>query len=58
MLKEKHPPTHPNSRFPPLVEGTISTQIAICEEDVCHAIRSFPWGFSRWARWDPSSAPV
>ena len=56
-LKEKHPPTHPNSRFPPLVEGTASTQIAICEEDVsCHLI--FSAGFSRWARWDPSSAPV
>ena len=27
-----------------MVEGTVSTQIAICEEDVCHAIRSFPRG--------------
>ena len=38
-MKEKHPPMHPNSRFPPLVEGTASTQISI-SEDVCHAIRS------------------
>ena len=43
-LKEKHPPMHPNSWFPPLVEGTTSTQISISEEDVCHAIRSFPRG--------------
>ena len=43
-LKEKHPPMHPNSRFPPLVEGTASTQIFISEEDVCHAIRPFPRG--------------
>ena len=42
-LKEKHPPMHPNSRFPPLVEGTASIQISI-SEDVCHAIQSFPRG--------------
>ena len=43
-LKEKHPPMHLNSQFPPLVEGTASTQISISEEDVCHAIQSFPRG--------------
>ena len=41
-LQAKHPPPHPNTRIPPLPKELAT--ISVSEEDVVHAIRSFPNG--------------
>ena len=43
-LQEKHPPSHPDSIFPPLQEDFLSNSISASDEDIIKAIRSFPNG--------------
>ena len=41
VLREKHPPPHPDSVIPPLKECT-PLSFSVSEGDVAHAIKSFP----------------
>ncbi len=41
-LQQKHPPSHPDSSIPPLAETADPPTITVSEEEIVHAIRSFP----------------
>ena len=46
VLQLKHPPPHPDSSIPPLLQDTAAPSLYVSIEEVAKAIRSFPVGSS------------